>query len=301
MATLTRPAPAAPVVSPALGRSLSRRSLLSELRALLAVARREWTSFIRYPTWVVGLVIWPVIFPAVYILSARALAGPDGGGLAQFIAATGTREYIGYIVIGTTVWMWQNVTLWSVGMSLRQEQLRGTLESNWLSPVWRYSLLLGAALTQAFILAIFVLVSALQFGLFFGVRLAGSPLLVGLVWLAAMPAIYGLGLAFASLVLSAKEPHNFVFLVRGLVMLFSGVTFPIAVLPGWMQSVAAWLPTTHVIRATRAAALSGAGLADLWPDLATLLAFGLLWMLLGYLAFVRLERRTRRAGTLGTY
>jgi ABC-2 type transport system permease protein len=296
MATLAPSVPTAP-----LGASLSRPSLLSEARALLAVARREWTIFIRYPTWVVGLFIWPVIFPAVYILSARALAGPDGGGLAQFIAATGTRDYIGYIVIGTTVWMWQNITLWSIGMALREEQLRGTLETNWLSPAWRFSFLLGPALSQAVILGSFILTSALEFGLLFGVRLHGSLPLLVLVWLCAMPAIYGLGLTFASLVLTAKEPHNFVFLVRGMVMLFSGVTYPIAVLPGWMQSVAAWLPTTYVIRGVRAAALSQASLAQLLPDLTALLAFGALWLSLGYLAFRWLDRRTRQKGNLGTY
>ena len=294
MAAITAPAPT-------VAASLSRRSLLSELRALLAVTWRDWIIFVRYPTWVVGLLIWPVIFPAVYILSARALAGPDGGGLALFIEATGTRDYIGYIIIGTTVWMWQNITLWSIGLALRQEQLRGTLETNWLTPTWRFSFLLGAALTQGAVLASFVIISALEFGLLFGVRLNGNPLLLLLVWLAAMPAIYGLGITFASLVLSIKEPQNLVFLVRGLVMIFSGVTFPIAILPGWMQSVSAWLPTTYVIRAMRAAGLNNASLAQLWPDLAALLGFGAFWLAAGYLAFTWLERRTRRAGSLGQY
>ncbi len=295
MATLAPPAP------PTVTASLSRRSLLSELRALLAVAYREWLNFVRYPTWVIGMFVWPVIFPAVYILSARALAGPDGGGLALFIAATGTQDYIGYIVIGTTVWMWQNITLWSIGLALRQEQLRGTLETNWLSPAWHFSFLLGAAITQGATLAVFVITSALEFRLLFGVRLVGNPLLLVLVGLAAMPAIYGLAMAFASVVLAVKEPHNFVFLVRGLVMIFSGVTFPIAVLPGWMQTVSAWLPTTYVIRAARAVALNGASFAQLWPDLAALLGFGAFWLTAGYLAFIWLERRTRRAGTLGQY
>ena len=39
--------------------------------------------------------------------------------------------------------MWLNLTLWSVGFSLREEQMRGTLESNWLCPVWRISIVLG--------------------------------------------------------------------------------------------------------------------------------------------------------------
>jgi ABC-2 type transport system permease protein len=88
---------------------------------LWAVVYREWLIFTRYPSWIVALVIWPLIFPAAYILSARALAGPDGSGLALFTAAAGTTNYIAYIVIGTSVWMWQNVTLWTVGYALRSE------------------------------------------------------------------------------------------------------------------------------------------------------------------------------------
>ena len=58
-------------------------------------------------------------------------------------------------------------------------------------------------------------------------RFNGNPLLVVLVILASMPSIYGLGMAFASLVITAKEAQNFVFLVRGLVMIFCGITFPV--------------------------------------------------------------------------
>ena len=121
----------------------ARPSALAELRALWAVARREWILFKRYPSWLLSLIIWPVIFPAAYILSARALAGPDGSGVALFARLAGTDNYMGYIVIGTAVWMWQNMTLWSLGFALRMEQWRGTLETNWLSPARRFWLLLG--------------------------------------------------------------------------------------------------------------------------------------------------------------
>jgi ABC-2 type transport system permease protein len=55
----------------------------------------------------------------------------------------------------------------------------------------------------------------------------------------SIPSIYGLGFAFASVVIAAREANAFVFLVRGLVMIFCGITYPIAVPPpGWMQGVA---------------------------------------------------------------
>src|SRR5689334_1762743 len=75
--------------------TLTQRTLASELRALLMVARKEWTLFRRYPSWVVSMFIWPVLFPVGYIFSAKALGGPDGAALASFKRLTGTADYVG--------------------------------------------------------------------------------------------------------------------------------------------------------------------------------------------------------------
>lgn len=282
-------------------RSLGKPGFLSDLRAFWAIVWREWTIFKRYPSWIIALLIWPLIFPMMYILTARALSGMDGSGLAVFTQTTGASNFIGYIVVGTTVWMWQNIVLWDVGFSLRNEQMRGTLESNWLSPTWRFSYLLGHTGPQLITMTMFILITAIEFGLFFGVRLNGSPWLAMLVMLTSIPAIYGLGFAFASIVITAKEAHTFVFLVRGLVMIFCGITFPVSLLPGWMQSVATWMPQTYMIHGMRAAAFANASLAELWPDLQALLLFGAFWLTLGYLLFHWMERRARRTGAIGQY
>ena len=93
---------------------------------LWAVMRKETRIFFRYRSWVVGLVIWPVLFPLSYLVGGRALAGPNGEGMAAFSQAAATTDYVGFIVIGTTAWMWLNIMLWMLGLSLRQEQMRGT-------------------------------------------------------------------------------------------------------------------------------------------------------------------------------
>ena len=282
-------------------RSLGQPGLVSDLRAFAAVVRREWRIFIRYPSWIIALFIWPLIFPMMYILTARALSGPDGSGLTVLMHTTGAHDFIGYIVIGTTVWMWQNIVLWDVGFSLRNEQLRGTLESNWLSPTWRFSYLLGHTGPQVISMLMFIVVTGLEFGLIFGVKLNGSVWMILLMMLAAIPSIYGLGFAFASLVITVKEANAFVFLIRGLVMIFCGITFPISLLPGWMQSIAKWLPQTYLIHGMRAAAFSNAGISELAPDLIPLLLFGVCWLLIGYSTFVWMERRARRTGAIGQY
>lgn len=281
--------------------SLGRQGLGSDLRALFAIMRREWVIFTRYPSWIIAMFIWPLIFPMLYILTARALAGPDGRGMAVFMEATGATDFIGYIVIGTTVWMWQNIVLWDVGFSLRNEQMRGTLESNWLSPTWRFSYLLGQTGPQIVSMLMFITITAVEFGLLFGIRLNGSVWMIFLMMLVAIPSIYGLGFAFASLVITVKEANAFVFLIRGLVMIFCGITFPISLLPGWMQSVARWLPQTYLIHGMRAAAFSNAGIRELAPDIIPLLLFGTFWLIVGYFTFLWMERRARRTGAIGQY
>src|SRR5215212_12078158 len=185
-----------------------QRTFGSELRAVWAIARKEWLIFRRYPSWVLSMFIWPVLFPFGYIFTAKALGGPDGAALDTFRGLTGTADYVGFIVIGSVMWMWLNMTLWDVGMYLRNEQMRGTLESNWLCPTWRVSLMLGGGLTKGLISLLFLAVSLLEFRLFFGVQLTSSGLgLALLVLLLLIPTIHGIGIAFASLVLRFKEAN----------------------------------------------------------------------------------------------
>lgn len=247
-------------------------------------------------------IIWPLLFPLGYIFTAKALGGPEGAALASFSALTGTTDYLSYIVIGSTFYMWLNITLWDVGFQLRQEQLRGTLESNWLAPVPRLSLLIGGSLMSLGTSLFFLVVTVLEFRVFFGLNLvSGNVGLLMLVLLLSVGAIYGIGFAFASLVLRFREANAMVMLVRGIFMVFCGVTYPLEVLPGWMQGVAAWLPLTYAIRALRSITLNGAGFSAIAPDLFKLTLFAVALPILGILAFYRMERRARRTGSLGQY
>ena len=55
-----------------LTRSLGHSNFFSSWRALLAVMKREWMIFLRYPSWVISLFIWPIIFPLSYVFTAHA-------------------------------------------------------------------------------------------------------------------------------------------------------------------------------------------------------------------------------------
>lgn len=294
--TQTLPTTALPVLQP-----LSKSGFIAQVRAFAAVMWREWFHFVRYPTWIIAFIIWPILFPAVYILGAFSLAGPTGAGIDVFLKTAGTTNFLGYIVVGTTVWMWINTMLWNVGFALREEMMRGTLESNWMSPTSRFYFLIGTGPVHAATMVMFLICTVVEFKLIFNLDFNANLLSLLVVIITALPALYGMGFTFASVVISARESQNFVFLIRGIVMIFCGITYPLSVMPGWMQSIANWIPPTVMIRVGRAAALNHATIPELAPDLFLLLLHGAFWMLFGYLAFVMIERRARRKGSLGQY
>lgn len=282
--------------------ALSQPSFASQLRALLTMAHKEWTIFRRYPSWIMAFLIWPLIFPLGAIFTARALSGPDGSSLPAFARLAGTADYVGFLVVGLAMYMWLNITLWDVGFQLRNEQMRGTLESNWLCPIWRFSIMLGPSLTKMATSLLFLAMAVLEYRLLFGIWVVGGNIgLILLILLLVIPSIYGIGVAFGSLVIRFQEANTMVFLVRGIFMIFTGTSYPLAILPDWMQRVAAWLPLTYAIRAMRAVSLNSATLRDILPDLQMLALFAVVIPLAGYWLFQFTERRARRTGSLGKY
>lgn len=269
-------------------------------RAAAAVSRRIWITYIRYPSWTISLLIWPILFPFGYIFACRALAGPDNTALGTFASLAGTADYVGFIAIGITIWQWFNLILWGLGASLRSEQMRGTLESNWLAPVPKIFLLLGASWADILMGLVMLSASSLTLYIFYGVRLLGSFWHLALVVLASIPSIYGIGVIFASLVLIIKETNAFVFFVRGIMTVFCGITYPIAILPDWMAVIARTLPLTHSINAVRAI-VSGSTLNAVGAEMRYLLISGAILVIAAYLTFLGVQRRMLASGTIGQY
>lgn len=270
-------------------------------RAALAVFKKEWTVRLRYPMELIGLALWPVLFPAVFVFAARALAGPGDEAVAVFASRAGTADYVGYILFGTMLWMVLNITLWNLGGHLRREQLRGTLEACWTTPTSRMALLWGAMLTQLSQAALYLVVAWFMLRLVYGFQLHGNLGLLLLLTVLSLLPVMGLGLVFASLVVWLKETNAMVFLVRGIFMVFSGITYPVEVLPDWMKAVSAALPLTYAIRSVRAVGLAGAGWSDVRADAAALAVSAVVLLVAGWLAFRAVDRMGRRAGTLSHY
>jgi ABC-2 type transport system permease protein len=273
---------------------------MSALRVVLATAMTEGRHWLRYPLFVVGFFIWPGLFGFGLVFTARALAGPERAA-EGFLASAGTTDYATFLALGTATWMILNWLLWGLGLSLRNEQWRGTLEAVWVTPASKSMIMLGWGLAALGGSLVGFVATFVVFDLLLGAAWRGNWLAVVMVVVASMPALYGFGVLFASLVLWAKEAQAAVFFVRGVFTICAGLTYPLSVLPGWMQSLAWWMPVTHTVEGVRLAGLHGATPVELMPTIAALLAFAAVLVPLGQVAFAWTERRVRVLGTTGVF
>lgn len=271
---------------------------MKRLRTIYAVFLKDFTQMMRYPTWFIQLIIWPLIFPLMYILSAYGMAGPDRSGLQAFENITGTGSFMGFIVIGTMAWMWVNTTMWSFGGYLREEQTRGTLESNWLCPINKFDLLIGGALVSVFQAIFITVVSVIEYRFVYGIHFTGSILEWIVIFIIMMPGVYGLGTLFASLILWLKEVNAAVNLARGIMMILCGISFPITVMPGWMGVLAKGIPFTYGIEAARQAMINGEGLYRARFNIILCLIEGFILFLIGRILFRSVENKVKYSGSL---
>lgn len=280
---------------------LSERSFVSYLRVLLAILRRQITNFVRYPTWVLFIFFFPLFLIADYVFLGKLFAGPGGEATASFQEVAGTSDYVGFMIIGGASLAWLFSVLWGVGQSLREEQLQGTLETNWVAPVPRFVLLLGRSLTSIVIQTLSTVLVLIGTYFFFDFHFQGNIFLVFLILTLAILSLYGLGFIFAGLILLFKEPHSLTELVGSLLVVICGVIYPLAVLPLWMQKIGRCIPLTWAVQELRAVLLQGAGFQEIAPGLGVLALWALVMPGLGFFIFSLIERRARIRGTLGQY
>jgi ABC-2 type transport system permease protein len=86
--------------------------------------------------------------------------------------------------------------------------------------------------------------------------------------------------------------------VAAILLLISGVYYPIETLPGWLQRIAAASPATYVIRGMRACLLEGESTGKLLPTVFLLIGIGVAIIGLGLIIFRYVETYAKRAGRL---
>ena len=276
--------------------------LAADFRAFLAAARKELRQQRRYPTLLLGLLFWPVLLPASWVLMGHAYSGSDPQALAAFAQRAGSTNVAGFVFIGYAMYMWLSTLLWGPGTALRQEQVRGSLEAVFVTPASRLVPLFGPGVAMLIPMAASSVIMGVALWAFFGVvPPLAAVLQAAVVVVLGVPALYAIGTLFAASVLRFGEVGPIVQLIRGMFVLACGITFPVAMLPSWAQ-VWAWLmPPTYIVEDLRRLLLGGAGLGEVAPHIAIVLTIATLTALLAIVVFRALETSARRSGMLGRF
>ncbi|MGH2377519.1 MAG: ABC transporter permease [Candidatus Limnocylindria bacterium] len=279
------------------------RWLRGDVRAFVAAIRKQLRETRRYPMLLLGSLFWPILLPSMYVLMGQVYSGGgDPRALGAFAERSGISDVTGFVFVGFAMYMWLSIILWGPGTALRQEQMRGSLEAVFLTPASRLVVLFGPPLGTLWVILFQFLVMGLALWLLFGIVLdlaAVARAVVVLVF--AVPALYAIGSLFAAAVLRYGEIGPAVHFVRGALVLACGITYPVVMLPGWAQAVAAALPPTYIVDDLRRVLLAGATLEGVAPDLAVI---ALLTVAFGAVAigiYRWTEGYARRTGALGRY
>jgi len=245
----------------------------------------------------------PIIFAALPILLGVAIAGGPANAGQNFLETTGTANYALYMLVGSSVFMVVSIVLWLIGYWVRREQETGTLESLYLAPAKRITVLAGVT-TYAMIRGIGAFFIALILGsLVFGVNPLQGNLLIAFGFLAVgLVPLWGIAFLFGAFVMKVKEANSVIQLMQWAVAFLMGVYFPITVFPAVVRALAVAFPPTVMNDGVRAAILEIPTVFGSLPlSFAILLAMAVIAPLIGYEAFLLAERRIKRREGLGQF
>ncbi len=188
--------------------------------------------------------------------------------------------------------------LFAMSQLVSGERFQNTLSAILVSPANRIPLFFGRALP---VMGNAAFVSAFSFTagcLILGVHVpAGSIPGIAVVIAVAALSCTGLGLINAAVSLRVRENAVLSNVIFGFLLIFTGANVPLASLPGWMGAVSGGLPFTHAIKAGRRLA-DGAAFGSVTGLLATELAIGLAFLVVGYALLRFFEWQGRKHATL---
>jgi ABC-2 type transport system permease protein len=204
------------------------------------------------------------------------------------------------LLVGAVIWAYLGIIFEIVTETVAWERWEGTIEYTFMAPLARPVHLFGMGLFSV----VYGLVrAALLFGvvaLFINLQIPNADYGAAVVvLLVASVSFIGIGMMTAVLpLISPEKGTQLGFVAQGLLLVVSGVYYPVDVLPQWMQLIAKISPATYALIGCRKAIVEGAGLSTMWPQIWPLLIIGAVAIPLGLKVFSLGERHAKRHGKL---
>jgi len=268
-------------------------SITYEFKASYAFIERNFNIVKRYWAWEL---VW-LVYGIVNSLSVSFI-GVGMGALGATEAQS--QNMVIYLAIGTIVWRYLSVIFYWVTDVIGIERWEGTIEYTLMAPIQRLTHMLGQtsfAVVYSMFHTIVILAATL---LFFNITLTNANLMTPFVVLLAGSFSF-IGFSIVGSVLPLLFPERgsqMTHVIIALLLLVSGVYYPVSVLPPWMQALSTLSPATYVLEGVRAGLLEGATVQEVWAQIWPLLIIGAVTLPVGLKIFNWAERYAKRTGKL---
>ncbi len=212
------------------------------------------------------------------------------------------REYFPYVIIGIAFSNYLSVATRGFSQRIRESQITGTLESILLCGVKPKSFLVLSTLYDFLFstIRIFVYLTIAYFLSTNRFHLDQSGYAIIVIILSIL-AFSSMGVLSAGFVLMFKRGDPIAIIYSALSYLFSGVYFPVSLLPEPLQILSKILPMTHSLEAIRRSLLTKVKIEDIFPQITALIIFSLIMWPISITIFNLAVKKAQRDGSLSHF
>jgi ABC-2 type transport system permease protein len=264
----------------------------SEFIGLYGMVERNWYLIKRYAWWEIAFFFWTAANTLTIVFIAKGVEATGG--------KVNIDELTTILLIGAVMWSYLGIIFELLIETVAWERWEGTIEYTFMAPLTRAVHLLGTgifAIGYGIVRAgvVFVAIAA-----FFGLHMPNANFATALVLIAvASVSFVGIGMMTAVLpLISPEKGTQFGYVAQGLMLVVSGVYYPVTVLPAFMQAIAKISPATYALRGERSAILDGASVSQVWGDIWPMVIIGVISVPLGIWVFRRGEIHAKKHGKL---
>ena len=224
----------------------------------------------------------------------------------QMLRRSGARvvegsSYFTFLLIGGTFITYLDVQMRSFADRLREELLAGTVEPALVTATPVLFTLTGPSFWPVLEGAAVFFLQLLAGALLGADFSQANWLTVGGIVLVSTICLLSYGILAASFTLVFKRGDPLTLLIAATAYVFSGVFFPIAIMPPFFQTISYLLPFTYALNALRRALIGGSTLGGVAFEILVLSGYTAVFIPLALFTLRRAIRHLRDTGTIGHY
>jgi len=271
--------------------------MLNEFRKIPVFIKRDFKMLMTY-----RMAFFSTFFGTIFMVLYVALAGGmlQTEGIEELADYGG--EFIPYILVGAVGWQFLWTIVSSTSSSIRHEMMLGTFQSVLLTSTSLHTIMFSYVVFGCFFSLISVGILVIIGALVFGVEIfANASIFTLILILLSTSMMMGFAMIFGGITIRIKNIGMAVTILQYITLVFSGVFFPITVLPGFLQPIARVMPFYYSIEGLRKSMITSTPTSELILYVMYLVFFATLFLMIGHFILRKGLISAKKDGSLTFY